>query len=174
MAEQVHIVAYDPRWPALFGEECGRIEEVIGRWLTGTEHVGSTAVPDLDAKPVIDVMAGLESMSDADCCVKPLISLGYSYWEEGAEPHHRLFAKFVDDEWTARTHNLHLVEAGGWYWRERLLFRDYLRTDSATAHEYVRLKHELAQRFRDDREAYTAAKKEFVAGVVEKAGEARA
>ncbi len=174
MPEQVHIVAYDTGWPARFGEERDRIERVIGRWLVGIEHVGSTAVPGLDAKPVIDVMPGLSSMLDADLCVEPLVSLGYSYWEEGAEPHHRLFAKFVDDGWTARTHNLHLVEAGGWYWRERLLFRDYLRDHAETAREYARLKHELARRHMDDREAYTAAKKRFVTSVVEKARKPRA
>ena len=169
MSEQVHIATYDPRWPACFEEERGRVEEVIGRRLVEVEHVGSTAVLGLDAKPVIDVMVGLESMSEADRCVEPLISLGYSYWEEGVEPHHRLFAKFVDAEWTARTHNLHLVEAGSWYWKERLLFRDHLRNHPTTAGEYVQLKRLLARCYKDDREAYTAAKKEFVTTVVEKA-----
>jgi GrpB-like predicted nucleotidyltransferase (UPF0157 family) len=174
MSEQVHIVPYDPRWPAHFEEERARIEETIGRWLVVIEHVGSTAVPGLDAKPVIDVMAGLRSMSDADRCVESLIGLRYSYWEDGVEPHHRLFVKFVDSERTARTHNLHLVEAGGWYWVERLLFRDHLRKDPGTAREYAHLKYELAQRYKDDREAYTAAKKEFVAAAVERAKESRA
>jgi GrpB-like predicted nucleotidyltransferase (UPF0157 family) len=174
MTEQVHIVAYDPGWPLRFEEERSRVERVVGRWLVGIEHIGSTAVPGLDAKPVIDVIAGLRSMSDADRCVEPLIKLGYSYWEEGVEPHHRLFVKFVDAGRTARTHNLHLVEAGGWYWKEHLLFRDYLRDHPATAHEYVKLKRELAQRFRDDREAYTAAKAEFVAAILERAEKSRA
>ena len=169
MSEQVHIANHDPRWPACFEEERGRIEEVVGRRLAEVEHVGSTAVPGLDAKPVIDVMVGLGSMSEADLCVEPLISLGYSYWEEGVEPHHRLFVRFVDAGWTARTHNLHLVEAGSWYCVERLLFRDYLRNHPTTASEYVQLKRFLARRYKDDREAYTAAKKDFVTTVVEKA-----
>lgn len=170
MPEQIHIAAYDPCWPARFEEERVHIEGVIGRWLSRVEHVGSTAVPGLDAKPVIDVMAGLGSMSDADLCVEPLIGLGYSYWADGVEAHHRLFVKFVDAGRTARTHNLHLVEAGGWYWKERLLFRDHLRADHVKAREYARLKHELVQQYKDDREAYTAAKKEFVAAVVSQAG----
>jgi GrpB-like predicted nucleotidyltransferase (UPF0157 family) len=174
MPEQVHIVNYDPRWPKSFEEERGRIEGVVGEWLVGVEHVGSTAVRGLDAKPVIDVMVGLESMAVADFCVEPLIRLGYSYWEEGVEPHHRLFAKFVDAGWTARTHNLHLVEAGDWYWKEHLLFRDHLRADPATAQEYAKLKRGLAHRFRDDREAYTAAKTEFVAAVVDLAKQSQA
>jgi GrpB-like predicted nucleotidyltransferase (UPF0157 family) len=95
-----------------------------------------------------------------------LVRLGYSYWTEGAEPHHRLFVRFVDEEMTSRTHNLHLVEVRGWYWQERLLFRDYLRENLKTARAYARLKRELAHRYRDDREAYTAAKSEFVFEVV--------
>ncbi len=171
--EPVYIASYDPRWPVLFEEERRRIEKVVVPWVIEVEHVGSTAVPGLDAKPVIDIMVGLRSMLDADRCVEPLAGLGYSYWEEGAMPHHRLFVMFVDEGQTARTHNLHLVEAGAWYWRERLLFRDYLRNHPATAREYARLKHKLAERYRDNREAYTAAKAEFVAAVVARAEESR-
>ena len=174
MAESVYLATYDPRWPARFEEERGRIEKVIGPWVAEIEHVGSTAVPGLDAKPVIDIMVGLGSMSDADHCVEPLAGLGYSYWRDGVEPHHRLFVVFVDAGRTARTHNLHLVEAGGWYWKERLLFRDYLRNHPDKAGEYAQIKHKLAKQHRDDREAYTAAKAEFVSAVVDRAKESRA
>ena len=105
-------------------------------------------------------------MTDAERCVDPLVDLGYSYWVEGAEPHHRLFVRFIDKRMTARTHNLHLVETRGPYWRDRLLFRDYLRANPGTARAYARLKRELAHQYRDDREAYTAAKSEFVSEVV--------
>ncbi len=164
--EPVQLVPYDPSWPSLFAEERARVEDAVSRWAEGIKHIGSTAVCGLDAKPVIDLMVGLKAMSDADYCVRPLIDLEYSYWAEGAEPHHRLFVRFVDPEMTARTHNLHLVEAGGWYWKDRLLFRDYLREHPEIAAEYARLKHELASRHRDDREVYTAAKADFVSGVV--------
>lgn len=167
--EPVRIVPYDPSWPALFAEERSRVMEAVGRWVEDVEHVGSTAVPGLDAKPVIDVMVGLRSMQDAYPCVEPLVKLGYSYWAEGAEPRHRLFVRFANLERTARTHNLHLVEAGDRYWDERLLFRDYLRDHPATALAYARLKRELAGRYREDREAYTAAKSGFVSGVVRRA-----
>ena len=174
MPDSVYLATYDPLWPRRFEEERGRIESAIGPWVAEIEHVGSTAVPGLDAKPVIDIMVGLASMADADHCVEPLIGLGYSYWREGVEPHHRLFVMFVDARRTARTHNLHLVEAWGWYWKERLLFRDYLRNHPATACEYAQLKHRLAKQHRDDREAYTAAKAKFVSAVVDRAKESRA
>ncbi len=135
-------------------------------WVEDIEHIGSTAIPGLDAKPVVDVMAGLSSMADADPCVEPLVGLGYSYWAEGAEPHHRLFVRFANPERTARTHNLHLVEAGSWYWEERLLFRDYLREHPETVLAYASLKRDLAGHHRNDREAYTAAKAGFVSEVV--------
>lgn len=112
-------------------------------------------------------------MADADYCVEPLVGLEYSYWREGVEPHHRLFVVFVDVGRTARTHNLHLVEAGSWYWRKRLLFRDYLRDHPSTAREYALLKCGLAKQYQDDREAYTAAKAGFVAAVVEQAKKRR-
>ena len=162
-------MSYDPSWPSLFAEERARVEEAVGRWAAGIKHVGSTAISGLDAKPVIDVMVGLWFMGDADACVEPLVRLGYSYWAEGAEPHHRLFVRFANPERTARTHNLHLVEAESRYWSERLLFRDYLRNHPETALAYARLKHELAGRYREDREAYTAAKTGFVSGVVHRA-----
>lgn len=164
---------YNPRWPAMFEEERGRIARAVSPWLAEIKHVGSTAVPGLDAKPVIDTMVGLESMAGADHYVEPLVELGYSYWEEGVMPHHRLFVKFVDEAQTARTHNLHLVEAGAWYWRERLLFRDYLRDHPEMAREYAWLKRGLASQHRDDREAYTAAKAEFVSTIVHQAKESR-
>ena len=168
VVEPVHIVAYDPSWPALFAEERNRILQAVGQWVEEVEHVGSTAIPGLDAKPVIDLIVGLEDMAYADSCVEPLTNLGYSYWAEGAELHH-LFVRFVDLAMSARTHNLHLVEAEGQYWEERLLFRDSLRRHSETAKEYAELKYRLASRHRDDREAYTEAKADFVSGVVRRA-----
>jgi len=82
-------------------------------------------------------------MAYASSCVEPLTNLGYSYWAEGAQPYHHLFVRFVDPAMSARTHNLHLVEAGGRYWEERLLFRDYLRKHPEAAKEYAELKYRL-------------------------------
>jgi GrpB-like predicted nucleotidyltransferase (UPF0157 family) len=167
--EPVHLVAYDPSWPALFVQERNCIFEAVGQWIEKVEHIGGTAIPGLDAKPVIDLMVGLKSMADASSCVEPLTNLEYSYWAQGAQPHHHLFVRFVDPVISARTHNLHLVEVGGRYWEERLFFRDYLRKHPETAKEYAELKYRLASRHRDDREAYTEAKADFVCEVVRRA-----
>lgn len=167
--EPVYVVPYDPSWPFLFAEERAQILGAVGRWVDGIEHVGSTAVPGLAAKPVVDLLAGLKPMTDAKRCVGTLVDLGYSYWAEGAKPCHRLFVRFVDEKMTSRTHNLHLVEIGGSYWRDRLLFRDHLRENTETARAYARLKRDLAHQYRDDREAYTAAKSGFVSEIVRRA-----
>lgn len=168
------MVAYDPEWPSVFSLERSRIEAVVWAWVEVVEHIGSTAVPGLDAKPVVDLMAGVGDIRDADRCIRPLEGIGYSYWVEDPNPHHRLFVRFADAERASRTHNLHVVETGGEYWEERLLYRDYLRSHPQTAQEYTRLKHELAERFRVDREAYTRAKTSFVSAVLEQAKVLRA
>jgi GrpB-like predicted nucleotidyltransferase (UPF0157 family) len=174
MSEPVYVVSYDPRWPSLFTLERSRVEAVLGSLAQAIEHVGSTAVPGLDAKPVIDLMVGVRDVRNADRCIRPLEGIGYSYWAENPNPDRALFVKFVDAGRTSRTHNLHVVEMGGDLWDDRLIFRDYLRTHPETAREYARLKHDLADRFRDDREAYTEAKSGFVSTVVERAKALRA
>ncbi len=166
------MVPYDPRWPSLFALECSRVEAVLGSWAETVEHIGSTAVPGLDAKPVIDLMAGVRDIRSAGRCIRPLESIGYSYWAENPDPDRMLFVKFV--ERTSRTHNLHLMEVGGALWNDRLVFRDHLRSHPKAAGEYARFKYVLAGRFRDDREAYTGAKTNFICAMVEWARASRA
>ncbi len=162
----VHVVPYDPRWPRLFEVERERVEAVVGAWAHAVEHVGSTAVPGLDAKPVVDVLVGLRDMRDAELCVRPLGGLGYECRGEAGVPGRLFFRKFRGGR---RAYHLHLTVLGGEFWDERLLFRDYLRAHPETAREYARLKRELAACMGDDREAYTAAKAAFVRGVLEQA-----
>jgi GrpB-like predicted nucleotidyltransferase (UPF0157 family) len=174
MSEPIYMVPHDPKWPSLFTLERSRVEAVLGSWAQAIEHVGSTAVPGLDAKPVIDLMVGVRGVRNADRCIRPLEGIGYSYWAENPNPDRALFVKFVDAGRTSRTHNLHLVEISGDLWNDRLIFRDYLRAHPETAKEYAWLKHDLASRFRDDREAYTEAKTGFVSTMVERAKASRA
>jgi GrpB-like predicted nucleotidyltransferase (UPF0157 family) len=170
MMERVHVVPYDPGWPFLLALERSRVEAAIGPWMEAVEHVGSTAVLGLDAKPVIDLMVGLCNIRDAEHCIRPLERIGYSCSADDPElDRHRLFVRFANLERTSRTHNLHIVEAGSEYWEDHLLFRDYLLSFPETANEYARLKNQLAERFRDDRERYTEAKTGFVSAVVERA-----
>lgn len=128
----------------------------------GIEHVGSTAVPGLAAKPVIDVMVGVESLDASRAALPLLEALGYTYAPYRADVMHWL----CKPSFAHRTHHLHLVPFESALWRDRLAFRDALRADAALARRYEALKRELAAKFRDDREAYTEGKTPFVEAVL--------
>jgi GrpB-like predicted nucleotidyltransferase (UPF0157 family) len=157
------LVDYDPAWPAAFERERGALVEILGEWLTGSiEHIGSTAVPGLRAKPVLDIMAGVESLEASLPAIQAVSRLDYVHYPYRAEVMHW----FCKPSPAHRTHHLHLVPLGSPLWNERLLFRDVLRRDPALAAEYAELKTFLADRYRNDREAYTEAKSDFIARVL--------
>lgn len=108
MVEPVFVVPYDHRWPSLFALERSRVEAAVGSHVEAIEHVGSTAVPGLYAKPVMDVMVGVRDLQSAGSCIRPLEGIGYSYWAENPNPERMLFVRFADADRTSRTHNLHL------------------------------------------------------------------
>lgn len=161
--EAIRIVAYDSRWPQRFVEERTLLEEAIGPWVVGgIHHVGSTAVPGLDAKPIIDILVGVEDLETARACFDPLAELGYLYAPYRSEEMHW----FCKPHPSRRTHHLHLVPTDSRRFRDELAFRDALRGNPDLADEYAALKHDLAERFADDREAYTEAKGEFIRRVL--------
>lgn len=157
--EPIEIVAYNPSWPARFEAERDALEECVGPWVTGDiHHVGSTAVPGLDAKPIVDILVGVRGLEESRACVEPLARLDYLYAPYLPDEMHW----FCKPEPGHRTHHLHLVPTGSQRFRDEIAFRDRLRADPGIASEYAALKRSLAERFRDDREAYTDAKGEFI------------
>ncbi len=155
----VEIVPYDAAWPGLFEEERRRILDAISPWLAGpVEHIGSTAVSGLAAKPVIDIMAGVASLDASRPAVPVLAGLGYCYFPYRPDAEHW----FCKPSPAFRTHHLHLVPLDSPQWSGALAFRDYLRLHPGTAAEYQELKTRLAREFRLDREAYTDAKGPFI------------
>ena len=165
-ADPVIVVPYDEAWPSLFEEEQSRIESAIGPWVEQIEHVGSTAVPGLAAKPVIDIMVGVRSLDDSPILIERLGGIGYEYVPEFERilPFRRYFRKMQEGQ---RTHQIYLVERSNAEWWDRhLLFRDYLRAHPKAAEEYARLKYDLSHRFGEDRVAYTDAKTDFISEVV--------
>lgn len=163
MPAPIEIVDYDPLWSVHFAEERARLLIAIGPWLRGpVEHVGSTAVPGLRAKPVIDIMAGVESLPASRDAISALGRLDYQYWPYESHIMHW----FCKPSPEFRTHHLHLVPVDSPLWVERLAFRDRLRADASARLDYAALKDELARRHRHDREAYTEGKTEFVRRVV--------
>ncbi len=162
--EPIRLAPYDPSWPRRFAEEQAALEGAIGSWATGgIHHVGSTAVPGLDAKPVIDILIGVGSLEASRACFKPLAKLGYLYAPYRADEMHW----FCKPHPSRRTHHLHLVPTDSRRFHDELAFRDRLRATPETAREYAVLKRDLAEQFADDREAYTDAKADFIKRVVE-------
>jgi GrpB-like predicted nucleotidyltransferase (UPF0157 family) len=162
----VIIEPYDPTWPAMFETEKRALSAVLAPWLAGPiEHIGSTAVPGLSAKPVIDVMGAARDLRSSQPAIEALRSLNYCYYPYKADEMHW----FCKPSPFHRTHHLHLVPFESQLWRERLAFRDCLRSDAATRNAYSQLKLELAARFKNDREAYTEAKTEFVQSILQRA-----
>lgn len=159
MSERIQIAAYDPSWPDRFAQERRALEEAIGIWATGgIHHVGSTAVPGMAAKPIIDILVGVDSLDASRPCFEPLAALGYLYAPYRPEEMHW----FCKPHPSRRTHHLHLVPSAEARFRDELAFRDHLRSDPEVAAEYVELKRGLAAQFANDREAYTEAKGEFI------------
>ena len=167
--DEIEIVDYNPNWANMFEREAEAIRGVVKKDLiVEIQHIGSTAVPGLAAKPVIDIMIGLRDLLDGKKIIQPLKELGYVYWADNPDDKKMFFVKGMPPYGEKRTHHVHVVEINGEFWQRRL-FRDYLRINPQEASRYEKLKRELAVRFRDDREAYTEGKSDYVAEVMEKA-----
>jgi GrpB-like predicted nucleotidyltransferase (UPF0157 family)/ribosomal protein S18 acetylase RimI-like enzyme len=157
--EPIRLASYDPSWSRRFAEESAALDGAIGQWATGgIHHIGSTAVVGLDAKPIIDILVGVESLEASRVCFDPLRALDYLYAPYQADEMHW----FCKPHPSRRTHHLHLVPTGSQRFHEELAFRDLLRASPDIAEEYSTLKHDLAKRFERDREAYTDAKGKFI------------
>lgn len=168
MKEPLQILPYNPRWMVEFAAERDRIAHLIGDLAVRIEHNGSTAVPGLAAKPIIDIQISVNQLQPIRGYAEPLATLGYVH-----VPHvDDAFCPFFHrpSQWP-HTYHVHVVEAGGREERRGLAFRDFLREHRDVAHEYAALKHTLAASSdagsADSREAYADAKREFIERIVE-------
>lgn len=154
---QVLVVTYDSQWPVAFQAERDRIVEAIGSDKIAIEHIGSTAVPGLAAKPIIDLMIGLDSLSDSPPLISALQRIGYEYVPEfeSVMPERRYFRRDHDGR---RTHHLHMVEQGSEIWTRHVAFRDFLRTHPERAQAYGQLKAHLAAQYPQDAPSYMEGK----------------
>jgi GrpB-like predicted nucleotidyltransferase (UPF0157 family) len=168
--DAVEIVNYDPRWPILFDEEAKRLRATLDPSLVvGLEHFGSTAVPGLSAKPVIDILIAVRSLADAQpSFVEPLRNLDYVYWADNPKKDRMFFVRGMPPFGSRRSHHVHVTEPHGEMW-QRLAFRDYLRAHPEEARTYEQLKRRLATEHPRDREAYTGAKSAYIESVMRKA-----
>ena len=156
---QNHLVPHDPQWLALFEEERERLRLVLPPEAYDIQHIGSTAVPGLRAKPIIDIAIAAQSHGLADEWQQAMASLGYDYPGDIGIPDHRIYGR---DRGTRRF-LVHVVDANGQRWKDFLRFRDLLRDDAQLAAAYQAVKHEAASRYpTGQRVSYTSAKAEFI------------
>src|SRR6266545_1041492 len=157
---EVVVAPYDPRWPILFEETAAQLKAALGPAILAVHHVGSSAVPGLCAKPMLDILVSVPDFDDAKQLVAPLQVLGYEFRPEEEIPDRHYFRRPEGGE--LRTHHLSLAEPGSRHHRVTLGFGDALRRDAELATAYARLKLELAKRFPLDRPAYIEGKSQFV------------
>jgi GrpB-like predicted nucleotidyltransferase (UPF0157 family) len=167
--EPVTLVDYDPAWRDRFLEQAVRLTALLQPWLaTPVEHVGSTAVPGLRAKPVVDILAPVVSLDQAQAAIAVLSDDGWLFWPDDPNRNYRMW--FLRPKPEARSHHLHVIQHDHSAARAELAFRDVLRRDPAVREAYASLKDRLAVQHRTDRDAYTDAKSDFIRSVLHVAG----
>ena len=168
--DAIVIADYDPFWPQRFEHEAANLRTILAEELIHRiEHIGSTAIPGMPAKPIIDMLVEISSFDRAKAIAIPrLQAQGYDYiWRSDRPPGHMMFIKRSSPN-GPRTHHLHMAPAGHKLW-DRVYFRDYLRAHPEEAQRYAQLKRDLANRFPTDREAYTHGKSAYVQYITAKA-----
>ena len=165
-SKRLELVPYDPSWPVLFGEEAARLQNAVGPHAMRIEHVGSTAVPNLLAKPVIDIAIAVGSTLAADACIQPLTSLGYEYRGlHGDDPDRRYY---VLSRAGRRAIQIHLYILPAPAWDEMLRFRDALRRDASLLRAYAAEKERVAAAVAWNKAAYSEAKGPFIRDVLDR------
>lgn len=155
----VKVIDYDPNWPKEFEAEKQRLLATFGNEILAIEHIGSTSIPGLAAKPIIDIIVAVKSFDDLPKFIDILQKLDYEYMPERMFNDRKFFPKGSQEN---RTHHLSLVlQDDPEQWTKPISFRDYLRTHEAERNEYAKLKTNLAEQYADDRATYTKLKDDF-------------
>jgi len=170
MSDQpISLVDHDPTWAVRFAEQQARLSVLLAPWLAGPiEHVGSTSVPGLRAKPIVDLLGPVETLDAAEAAIPMLEEAGWLFWPDDPNRHYRLW--FLRPRPDARTHHLQIIARSHPAARALIVFRDALRDDPRLRAGYAALKDQLAAQHRTDREAYTNAKADFVRAVLQSKG----
>ncbi|WDR06912.1 GrpB family protein [Devosia rhodophyticola] len=162
--EQIHLFPYDPAWPNIYRTEEALVRSCLIRPPLLIEHMGSTAVPGLAAKPIVDIIVLVDELEHGRAAIPALETTGYSYWSANPDTTKLYLVKGLPPA-PRRTHHLHIYHHAGEVARH-LLFRDHLRANPEAVKAYLALKQDLATRFRDDREAYSKHKTAFIDALV--------
>ncbi|WP_430416165.1 GrpB family protein [Parasphingorhabdus sp.] len=166
----IKIAPYDPSWIAKFAAEKQRLQEHLSDLsMLEIRHFGSTAIPHMPAKPIIDILVAVESVDEARASFPPILDkLGYDFWRDNRKHDRLFFVRGMPPRGVKRTHHIHVCERPSEVWNG-ILFCDYLVKHPEAAREYAMLKRRMSELHRHDREAYTNAKKSFVAKIMGKA-----
>ena len=166
----VVLVDYDAAWPRLYEEAAARIRSACNDLVVAIEHVGSTSIPGIRAKPYLDIMPGFATFEDGFKAIPAMESLGYESRGEYGIPGRHYFSKWVEGDDSVWKHNVHAYEVGHAEWVRHIVFRDALRAKPALRDEYEALELDLAVRFSDDVNPYADGKTGFVERVIRKFG----
>lgn len=162
----VKLLPHDPKWFNLYEEEKKNLKDKFGDRVLAIEHVGNTAIPDILAKPIIDIIVAVEDLNSIDDFIKGLQELGYEYIPERKYDDRQFFPKGNPDN---KTYHLNLVEIDNeTVWKNQLFFKDYLIYDKKEREKYAKLKKQLAEKFAEQREEYTKSKSGFIAHILKK------
>ncbi len=169
--DAIELVSYDGQWSILAEAEINRLRGILPKeHVIDMQHVGSTAIPGMLAKPIIDIQIAVDSLSAIKENVIENLKVGdYVYWADNPDKERMFFVKGMPPFGEKRTHHLHIVEPQSKHWLSKLLFRDYLIAHPISAKEYQQLKINLAEQYKNDREKYTSEKTDFINKILEKA-----
>jgi GrpB-like predicted nucleotidyltransferase (UPF0157 family) len=170
MADQsIELTAYDPAWQDRFAEQQARLTHLLKPWLAGeVEHIGSTSVPGLRSKPIVDLLAPVQSLTASRAAVPILVEDGWLFWPADPNHHYRLW--FLRPNPAQRTHHLQMIQHDHPDIRALIAFRDALQRDPKAREAYSLLKEVLAKEYKTDRNAYSNAKTEFVQSILKARG----
>lgn len=164
MGKAITIEDYNSNWPKQFKEEEVKLKEIFADNAIAIEHIGSTAVEGLGAKPIIDIAIGVNDLAVVSEFIKALKQIGYEFVYHKEFPERRFFRK---GQWRVGTHHLHVYLFRGEHWNNQLLFRNYLKKHPDALKEYHQLKVDLAKKFPVDRSSYTENKAAFIQNVLQ-------
>jgi GrpB-like predicted nucleotidyltransferase (UPF0157 family) len=162
----VKLVAHHPKWAEYFSEEKQLLFKLLGEKVLDIRHIGSTSIPGISAKPILDMLAAVKTLVDVETFTQDLNKIGYQDKGDGDILGRRFFVKGAEAK---RTHHLNFCEMNSFFWRSHLAFCGYLGRHPEIARQYSALKRKLANRFPNDRGAYTAGKEEFVRSILDQA-----
>lgn len=167
MPDEIEVLPFDAAWCDKFKLERLELKKILpSETILGLEHFGSTAIPDMPAKPIIDILIAVRSIEAARDAFPTLMDeLGYDFWADNSKQDRLFFVKGMPPRGTKRTHHVHVCEKPSEMWGQ-LIFRDYMISNPKEAAEYALLKRQLAAEHSTDREAYTQGKDEFISKIM--------